>query len=332
MIQSHLIPRRARSIRARIATVAAVTGALFCAHAQGAPYPERPVKIVLGFTAGGPTDVPARKIALLLTNLLKTPVLVENRPGAGGKIAAEYTLSQPADGYTLLLCTHVDAANAVLFHKISYTLNDLQPISLISKYSYAVAVASSVPVTTLQEFIAYAKAHPGEINYAQVGVGSQIEFLAKQFQRLAGIEMTAIPYKGTAEAMQDLLAGRTQFIVGSLSSTLPLQDQGRVKVLAVTSKTRVASNPKIPSLFESGIPMEGFGWLGLCGQKGLPAAIVDTLNKQTVQAVAAPDYQALIKQSGAQPLSSTPAELSAIIRQTAQDAQKVISDFNIRVD
>jgi len=321
-----------RAALATFALASALWSTLFCGNAGAAPYPERPVKIVLGFTAGGPTDVPARKIAVLLGASLKTPVIVENRPGAGGKIAAEYALSQPADGYTLLLCTHVDAANAVLYRKISYALPDLQPISLISKYNYAIAVSTSLSIDTLGDFIAYAKKHPGEINYAQVGNGSQIEFLAKRFQRLAGIDMTAIPYKGTAEAMQDLLAGRTQFIVGSLSSTLPMQDQGRVKVLAVTSKGRIATNPKIPSLIESGIPMEGFGWLGLCGQKGLPAEIVNILNRNTVQAVASADYQALIKGSGSLPLSSTPAELTEIIRQTAQEAQKVISDFNIHVD
>ncbi len=305
--------------------------ALFTGGVQAA-YPEKPVKIVLGFSAGGPTDGPARKIATLMSASLNTPVVVENKAGAGGKIAAEYVMSQPGDGYTLLLCSHVDAANAVLYRKISYSNADLQAISLISRYNYAVAVSSALPVNTIAELIAYAKKHPREVNYAQVGTGTQLEFLAKRFQQLAGIEMTAIPYKGTAEAMQDVLAGRTQFIIGALSSTLPLQDQGRLKVLAVTSAERIATNPKIPSLTESGVPIVGFGWLGLCAPKGTPANVIDTLNKHVVQAVASPDYQAQIKSSGSIPLSSTPAGLTGVITQTAQDAQKVITDFKISVD
>ena len=304
---------------------------LFACAAQAA-YPEKPVKIVLGFSAGGPTDGPARKIASLMSTSLKTPVVVENKPGAGGKIAAEYVMSQPGDGYTLLLCSHVDAANAVLYRKISYSNADLQAISLISRYNYAVAVSSSLPVETIPELVAYAKKHPRDVNYAQVGTGTQLEFLTKRFQQLAGIEMTNIPYKGTAEAMQDVLAGRTQFIIGALSSTLPMQDQGRLKVLAVTSAERIATNPKIPTLTESNIPIVGFGWLGLCAPKGTPESVIDMLNKHVVQAVASADYQAQIKSSGSIPVSSTPTELTSVINQTAQDAQKVITDFKISVD
>ena len=232
----------------------------------------------------------------------------------------------------MLLCSHVDAANAVLYRKISYSNADLQAISLISRYNYAVAVSSSLPVETIPELVAYAKKHPRDVNYAQVGTGTQLEFLTKRFQQLAGIEMTNIPYKGTAEAMQDVLAGRTQFIIGALSSTLPMQDQGRLKVLAVTSAERIATNPKIPTLTESNIPIVGFGWLGLCAPKGTPESVIDMLNKHVVQAVASADYQAQIKSSGSIPVSSTPTELTSVINQTAQDAQKVITDFKISVD
>jgi tripartite-type tricarboxylate transporter receptor subunit TctC len=229
---------------------------------QGA-YPDRPVRLVVGFPAGGPTDGPARVLAEKLRNSLGQPVVVENKPGAGGKIAVDYILGQPRDGYTLLVCTYIDAINTVMYRKSSYKLDDLAPVSLITNAFYAIAVSKDLPVKNIQEFIAYAKARPTEINYGHVGAGSAPELVAKRFERATGVQMTGIPYKGMGDALQEMVAGRLQFAIGPLITTMPLFESDKLRVLAMTSPQRLAAAPNVPTLTEQGVPIVAGTWLGI---------------------------------------------------------------------
>ena len=207
-------------------------------------YPDKPVRLVVGFSAGGPTDLPARFIADRLGTTLGQRVIVENRPGAGGQIATQDVLSKPRDGYNLLLCTHFEAINAAVYKSVAYKLSDLAPITQISRYYYAVALSNEVPAQDLEGFIAYARANPGTLNYGTIGRGSAQEVLALELAKAAGIRLTGIPYKGGADALNDLIAGRVQLYVSPTLAVLPQYKAGRLRVLAVTSAERLAAAPE----------------------------------------------------------------------------------------
>src|ERR1044072_9018232 len=254
--------------------------ALMAPAASQATYPDRPIRLVVGFPAGGPTDGRARVLAEKLRVSLGQPVVVENKPGAGGKIAVDYILAQPRDGYTLLLCTYIDAINTVLYRKSSYQLSDIAPISLITNAFYAVAVAKNVPANTMAEFIAYAKARPGELNYGHVGAGSAPELVTKKFEQVAGVQMTGIPYKGMGDALQEMVAGRLQFAIGPLITAMPLFEADKIKVLGMTSEQRLAAAAGVPTLKEQGVPIVAGTWLGVCAADGTPQPAVEPINRR----------------------------------------------------
>ena len=192
-------------------------------------YPAKPIRLVVGFAAGGSTDIPARYIADKLGSLLGQRVIVENKPAAAGMLATRDVLGQPKDGYNLLLCTHFESINAAVYRNAGYELGDLAPISLISKYYYGLALANSVPALDLAAFAQYAKAHPGAISYGTIGAGSAQEIFARQLERLTGITMNRVPYRGGAQALQDLLPGRVQFFVSPMFSIIPLANEGALR-------------------------------------------------------------------------------------------------------
>ena len=198
------------------------------------PYPTRPIRLLVGFPAGGPTDIPARFIADRLSAQLGQKVFVEDKPGAGGMIALNDMLAQPKDGYNLQLCTYFDAINTLLYKNVSYRLSDIAPITLISKYYYLMALAKSVPVDTFDQFVTYAKAHPGDILYGTVGAGSTQELVAHELGKFAGIKMTKVPFKGSTEITQEMLAGRVHFQVGPSIAIAPYYKTGELKVMATT--------------------------------------------------------------------------------------------------
>jgi tripartite-type tricarboxylate transporter receptor subunit TctC len=305
--------------------------------ALGAPsiaddYPSRPVRLVLGFTAGGPTDIPARFLAERLSVALGKPVVVENKPGAGAMLAALDVLSRPRDGHDLLLCTYFDAVNTLLYRNVKYKLSDIVGISLIAKYSYAVAVSNVIPAQSLRELIDYTKANPNRVNYGHLGAGSTQNLLAKKLEKLTGMKMTAIPYKGTPEAMQEVIAGRTHVMISPPLAVVPLYETRQVKVLAVTGAERMASMPHIPTLNESGIPLAAYAWLGVCAGAGTPASVVDMLNSRVGEIVSSADYRALVERSGSVAVSSTPQAFQEVIEQTANDAAPIFREFGVQLD
>jgi tripartite-type tricarboxylate transporter receptor subunit TctC len=283
-------------------------------------YPSRPLRLVLGFTAGGPTDIPARFLAERLSASLGKPVMVENKPGAGALLAALDVLSRPRDGHDLLLCTYFDAVNTLLYRNAKYKLSDIVGISLIAKYSYAVAVSHSVPAQSFNELVEYTKAHPERINYGHLGAGSTQNLLAKKLEKATGMKMTPIPYKGTPEALQEIVAGRTHILIAPPLAVMPMYATKQVKVL------------EVPTLKESGIPFSAYAWLGVCAGSGIPQPVVDLLNSRIVQVVNSADYRALVEKSGSVAVSSSAPEFRALIEETANDAAPIFREFGVQLD
>lgn len=301
------------------------------APSAAAPYPSRPIRLVVGFLAGGPTDIPARFVADRLSQQLGQKVYVENRPGAGGMLALNEVLAQPRDGYSLLLCTYFDAMNPLLHKDVSYKLSDLAPVALISKYYYLMAAANAVPVETFDQFVGYAKAHPGKILYGTVGAGSTQELIAHQLEQAAGITMTKVPFKGANEINQEMLAGRVQFQVGPPFAIGPYYASHQLKVLATTSPQRLTSFPDVPTLSELGFALTPYAWLGVCAGAGTPQPILARLNRHIVAITRSDDYRRFMEKAGNVPASSTPAELARVIAETAAQAAPVIRKFHMQV-
>ncbi|HVU39546.1 MAG TPA: tripartite tricarboxylate transporter substrate binding protein [Xanthobacteraceae bacterium] len=311
-----------------------IAAAIFLSSAVPAAaqtYPARPVKLVVGFLAGGPTDIPARFIADRLSTRLGQKVYVENKPGAGGMIALNDVLAQPADGYSLSFCTYFDAINTLLYKNVSYKLADIAPITLVSKYYYLMALAKSVPVDTFKELVSYAKAHPGDILYGTVGAGSTQELVAHELEKTAGIRMTKVPFKGANEITQEMLAGRVHFQVGPPIAIGSFYQSGKLKVLATTSPQRLKSFPDIPALTELGYPLTPYGWLGVCAKAGTPKPIVDLLNRHIVSIVQSDEYQRFLEKAGNIPVSDTPEEFGKVIADTVNDAAPFIREFHMQI-
>jgi tripartite-type tricarboxylate transporter receptor subunit TctC len=308
--------------------VLAMPGAnLACAQEA---YPARSIRLVVGFVAGGSTDIPARYVADKLGGQLGQRVIVENKPAAAGMLATRDVLGQPRDGYNLLLCTHFESINAAVYRNAQYDLADLAPISLISKYYYGFALANAVPAPDLAAFVRYAKAHPGEVSYATIGAGSAQEIFARQLERLAGIAMNRVPYRGGAQALQDLLPGRVQLFISPMLSIIPLANDGALRILGVSSPTRLDAAPQVPTLREQGIDFVRFGWLGICAAAGTAPEIIALLHRHLATIVASPDYRAVTERAGSIPASSTPDELRGIIAQTRTDVEATIQEFGLQ--
>jgi tripartite-type tricarboxylate transporter receptor subunit TctC len=299
------------------------------ASAQEA-YPSRPIRLVVGFGAGGPTDIPARFIAEKLGDALGQRVVVENKPAAAGMVATRDVLSQPRDGYTLLLCTHFEAINTAVYKNVLFKLDDVAPISLITKYYYGLALANAVPADDFESFVRYAKANPNEVSYATVGAGSAQEILARQLEKLTGIVMNRIPFRGGPQVVQELIAGRVHFYVAPTLALVPQYHAKQLKILAVSAPERVKSLSEIATLTEKGVDFVRFGWLGICAGAGTPQPILDQLQRQIAAIVATPDYRNLIEKAGSLAVSSTPQELRQVITQTLDDVAGSIREFGMQ--
>src|SRR6516225_4201996 len=294
------------------------------------PYPARPIRMRVGFGAGGPTDIPASFIAEKLGTALGPRVLAENKPAAAGMIATRDALAQPRDGYTLLLCTHFEPINTALYKNAQFKLSDIAPVSLIAKYYYGLALANAVPAADFGAFVGYAKAHPGEVSYATIGAGSAQEILARQLEKLTGISMNRVPFRGGAQVVQELIAGRVQFYVSPTLAIVPQYQAGQLKILAVSAPERLKSLPEIPTLREKSMDFVRFGWLGICAGAGTPEPIIDRLHDEIAAIVATADYREMIEMAGSIAVSSTPAQLRRVIAQTLDDVSSSIREFGMQ--
>jgi tripartite-type tricarboxylate transporter receptor subunit TctC len=313
------------TIRWALALVAFAGGAL----AQEG-YPARPIRLVVGFGAGGPTDIPARFVADKLGAALGGRVVVENKPAAAGMVATRDALSQPRDGYTLLLCTHFESINTAVYRNVQFKLDDIAPISLIAKYYYGLALASSVPARDFESFVQYAKSHPDEVTYATIGAGSAQEILARQLEQLTGITMNRVPFRGGAQVVQELIAGRVHFYVSPTLAIVPQYEAGQLKILAVSAPERLKNLADIPTLVEKGVNFVRFGWLGICAGAGTPELILELLHRHIVAIVGTPDYRALVEKAGSIAVSSSRAELRQVIMQTLDDVSTSIRELGMQ--
>jgi tripartite-type tricarboxylate transporter receptor subunit TctC len=314
-----------------IANICSALAALALAAAAGAAdYPTKAVRLVVGFGAGGPTDIPARFIADKLGDRLGQRVVVENKPAAAGMVATRDVLAQPSDGYNLLLCTHFEAINTAVYKNVPFKLSEVAPISLIAKYYYGLALSPSIHARDFAAFVQYAKAHPGEVSYATIGAGSAQEILARQLEKLAGISMNRIPFRGGPQVVQELVAGRVDFYVSPTLAIMPQYQAKQIEILAVSAPERLNSMPDVPTLKEAGIDYVRFGWLGICAAAGTPQPIIDRLQREIAAIVATPEYRGMIEAAGSIPVSSTPAELGRVITQTLDDVAATIQEFGMQ--
>ena len=294
------------------------------AWAQG--YPTRPVRIVVGYAAGGPADIVARLIAQWLSERLGQPFLVENRTGAATNIATEAVVRAPADGYTLLFVHAANAFNTTLYDKLNFNfIRDIVPVASLIRSPSVLEVNPSVPAKTVPEFIAYAKANPGKLTMASSGIGTPSHVFGELFKVMTSVDIVHVPYRGLAAALTDLLGGQVQVTFASVPSSIAYIKAGRLRALAVTSAKRSEALPDLPTVGEFVPGYETSLWLGLGAPKGTPAEIIDTLNQETNAALSDPKIKArLADDLGGTVLPGTPADFGKLITDETEKWSKVI--------
>ena len=309
--------------------------ALFAALAPAQTYPTKPIRIVVPFPPGGATDLLARDVAQKLTEVWAQPVIVDNRPGAGGNIGSELVAKATPDGYTLEMGTvGTHAINASLYAKMPYDhVKDFVPVILVAGVPNVLVVNPTVPVNSVAELIAYAKANPGKLNFASSGSGTSIHLSGELFKVMAGVQMTHIPYKGSAPALQDLLGGQVQLMFDNLPPSLPQIRAGKLRALAVTSAARAPLLPEVPTIAESGLPgFEASSWFGILAPAGTPPAIVAKLNAEIAKWLATPEARDKLSKQGAAAAGGTPEDFAKHIAAETAKWAKVVKESGAKVD
>jgi tripartite-type tricarboxylate transporter receptor subunit TctC len=301
--------------------------------AHGQTYPARPVRIVVGFAAGGAPDIAARLVAQWLSERLGQQFVVENRPGAGGNIATEIVLDAPADGHTLLLLNLSNAVNATLYQKLKYDfIRDIAPVAGISHENYCMEVHPSFPAKTVAEFIAYAKANPGKLNMASAGNGTGPHMAGELFKIMADVDMVHVPYRGSPPALTDLLAGQVQVMFSPMSSSIEFVRGGKLRALAVTTAARSEVLPDLPTVGEFVPGYEATGWFGIGAPRNTPAEIVDRLNHEINAGLADPKLKARLADLGATVFVSSPTDFATYIAAETVKWGKVVRTANLKAD
>jgi len=303
------------------------------AGAQG--YPAKPIRIVVPFPPGGATDILARAVAQKLTDAWGQAVVVDNRPGAGGNIGSEIVAKAAPDGYTLEMGTvGTHAINASLYAKMPYDhVKDFAPVILVAGVPNVLVVNPSLPVSSVQELIAYAKANPGKLNFASSGNGTSIHLAGELFKVMAGVQMTHIPYKGSAPALQDLIGGQVQLMFDNLPPSLPHIKAGKLRALAVTSATRSSALPDTPTIAESGLPgFEASSWFGVLAPAGTPPAIIARLNAEIGAWLASAEAKEKMLALGANIGGGSPEDFARHIAAETAKWQKVVKASGAKVD
>jgi tripartite-type tricarboxylate transporter receptor subunit TctC len=295
-------------------------------------YPARPVRLVVGFAAGGAPDIAARLVAQWLSERLGQQFIVENRPGSGGNIATEVVVDASADGYTLLMAGLQNAVNATLYEKLNYDfIRDIAPVASVSHENYGMEVHPSFPAKTVAEFIAYAKANPGKLNMASPGNGTGPHMAGELFKIMAGVDMVHVPYRGSPPALTDLLAGQVQLMFSPMSSSIEYVKAGKLRALAVTTATRSTALPDLPTVGEFVPGYEASGWFGICAPRKTPVEIVDRLNKEVNAGLADSKLKARLADLGSEPFAGTPADFARHIAEETEKWGKVVRTAHIKV-
>lgn len=302
-------------------------------HAQ--TYPSKPVRFVVPFAPAGGSDLVARTVAAKLTEALGQPVVIDNRAGAAGNIGTDVVAKAPADGHTLLLGSNGPLAiNPTLYAKLPYdAVRDFAPVSLVTVMPFVLVAHPSLPVKSVKELVALAKARPGQLNYGSPGNGSTTHLANELLKSMTGMQITHVPYKGVAPAAIDLVSGQVQMMSGDLSTLLPHVKAGKMRALAVTSSRRSTLLPDMPTVAESGVPgYDATGWFGVLVPAGTPASVIDRLNAGIVKGVAAPDARQRLGAFGGDVATGTPEQFASHIRTEAAKWGKVIRAIGLKAE
>ena len=333
-----LLPRRSLPAglwRLAVGALLAFSALAAAPMAGAQAYPAKPIRIVVPFPPGGATDILARAVAQKLTDAWGQAVVVDNRPGAGGNIGSEIVAKAAPDGYTLEMGTvGTHAINASLYAKMPYDhVKDFAPVILVAGVPNVLVVNPTLPVNSVQELIAYAKANPGKLNFASSGNGTSIHLAGELFKVMAGVQMTHIPYKGSAPALQDLIGGQVQLMFDNLPPSLPHIKAGKLRALAVTSATRSSALPDTPTIAESGLPgFEASSWFGVLAPAGTPPAIIARLNAEIGAWLASAEAKEKMLALGANIGGGSPEDFARHIAAETAKWQKVVKASGAKVD
>jgi tripartite-type tricarboxylate transporter receptor subunit TctC len=299
------------------------------AHAQS--YPNRPVRLVVGFAPGGGNDITARLMGQWLSERLGQPFVIENRPGAGTNVATEAVANAAPDGYTILFVAPSAAINATLYEKLNFNfIRDFAPIAGIMRIPNVMVVNPSVPARTVPEFIAYAKANPGKINVASPGIGTSVHLSAELFKMMTGVDMVHVAYKGSAPSLTDLLGGQVQVSFATMPASIEFIRTGKLRALAVTTATRSPALPEVPTVGEFVPGYEVSTWYGLCARMGTPAEVIDKINKEINAGLADPTMKARLADLGGVTIAGSPGDFGKLVADETEKWAKVIRAANIK--
>ncbi|MBD8050183.1 Bug family tripartite tricarboxylate transporter substrate binding protein [Limnohabitans radicicola] len=307
---------------------------LTASSALAQSYPNKPVKVVVAFTAGGTTDILARMVAQQLTDKLKQPFVIDNKPGAGGNLGTELVVRSPADGYTLLVnSVGPIAVNPTLYGKLPYNpLTDLVPVVQIADVPNVLVVHPSVPAQNMDELVAYAKANPGKLNYGSTGIGTSSHLSSFMLGKRVGFDATHIPYKG-ADALKDLLAGRIQFMFATIPSVMQHITAGKLRPMAVSSLKRSRALPDVPTVVEKGFPnFEAGSWFGFFAPKGTPEAVITAVNKAVNEMLTLPAIEQQMVAQGADPAGGTPAQFGQFTQREHDKWRVIVRESGARAE
>ena len=317
-----------------ISLALALTLALAASAASAQAYPAKPVRVVVAFTAGGTTDMLSRLVAQQLTEKLKQPFLIDNKPGGGGNIGTELVVRAAPDGYTLIVnSVGPMAVNATLYGKLPFNrLTDLVPVVQIADVPNVLVVHPSLPVKSMEEFVAYAKAHPGALNYGSTGIGTSSHLAGYMLAQRAGVQATHVAYKG-AEALRDLLAGRIQFMFATIPSVMPHITAGKLRAIAVSSLKRSRSLPDVPTVADKSFAgFEAGSWFGFFAPKGTPPEVIAQLNKAVNEVLLIPAIEQQMVAQGADPVGGTPAQLGQFVQREHDKWRVIVRDSGARAE
>ncbi|MFO1315816.1 MAG: tripartite tricarboxylate transporter substrate binding protein [Burkholderiales bacterium] len=318
----------------RQALTALAAGLSLAAGARAQAYPAKPIRVIVGYTAGGAVDIVARAVSQQLQASMGQPVIIENKPGAGTNIALRALIDSAPDGYTLMLTANAIAANMSLYQPPPYDLaRDVTPISLVGRVPVVIAVNAQSPYRTLGDLIAAAKAKPNAVNFASPGNGSTPHLAVELFERAAGISLTHVPYKGGAQAITDVIGGHVQAVAVNALEVQPQVGSGKLRVLAVMTPTRSGIFPDVPTVVESGFPgFEASVWYGFIGPAGLPAPIVAKLHAEIQRALASDDVKGRLASAGGEVLPGPTERFAALLASERSRYDRLIREAGIRPD
>ena len=314
--------------------ISCLLSAVLAGTAAAQDYPSRPIRIVVPFSPGGAVDGPTRMVAQELSKRLRQQVIVDNKPGAGATIGSGEVAKAAPDGYTLLLASQTNAISATLYTRLHYApIDDFIGISLLGREPGVLVVHPSLPVKSVAELIAYAKARPGELNYASSGNGSGQHLFMAQFASMAGLKLTHVPYRGSGQATTDLLAGTVPMAMPGTAGMVAHIKAGKLRPLATSGVTRSPQLPEVPTLAESGLAGYGaYVWMGLLAPRGTPAAIIERLHRELKAVLSTPEVRSYFAEAGIEVVGSTPADMDSYFREERDRWARVVKDTGAQID